>query len=195
MIMTLFKYCKKVEYTVLESVQASALKEVKENEVQKDLQSISEPQPKKKRQCYGSYDKIQRAEIAKWGIVHGVRPAARKFSVPESTVQGIIKNYKEAKLENKELREIQIKDRGAKNLLPSELDDKVLQMIKNMKQNRCVVNYNIAIAIGKGTVLSKDRTLLIQNAGSSHGVNHFFKGLAPQNVEQQQQSSLCSQVS
>ena len=43
MIMTLFKYCKKVEYTVLESVQACALKEVKENEVQKDLQSISEP--------------------------------------------------------------------------------------------------------------------------------------------------------
>ena len=116
MIMTLFKYCKKVEYTVLESVQACALKEVKENEVQKDLQSISEPQPKKKRQCYGSYDKIQRAEIAKWGIVHGVRPAARKFSVPGSTVQGIIKNYKEAKLEDKELREIQIKDRGAKNL-------------------------------------------------------------------------------
>ena len=114
--MTLFKYCKKVEYTVLESVQACALKEVKENEVQKDLQSISEPQPKKKRQCYGSYDKIQLAEIAKWGIVHGVRPAARKFSVPGSTVQGIIKNYKEAKLEDKELREIQIKDRGAKNL-------------------------------------------------------------------------------
>ena len=114
--MTLFKYCKKIEYTVLESVQACALKEVKENEVQKDLQSISEPQPKKKRQCYGSYDKIQRAEIAKWGIVHGVRPAARKFSVPGSTVQGIIKNYKEAKLEDKELREIQIKDRGAKIL-------------------------------------------------------------------------------
>ena len=195
MIMTLFKYCKKVEYTVLESVQACALKEVKENEVQKDLQSISEPQPKKKRQCYGSYDKIQRAEIAKWGIVYGVRTAARKFSVPESTVHGIIKNYKETKLENKELREIQIKDRGAKNLLPSELDDKVLQMIKNMKQNRCVVNYNIAIAICKRTVLSKDRTLSKENAGSFHGVNHFFKGLAPLNVEQQQQSRLCSQVS
>ena len=39
---TLFKYFKKVEYTVLESAQASALKEVKENEVQKQLQSISE---------------------------------------------------------------------------------------------------------------------------------------------------------
>ena len=43
MIMTFFKYFKKVEHTVLESAQASALKEVEENKVQKHLQSISEP--------------------------------------------------------------------------------------------------------------------------------------------------------
>ena len=65
------KYFKKVERTVFESAQASGLKEVEENEVQKQLQSISEPQTKKKRQRYGNYDKIQRAEIAKWGIIHG----------------------------------------------------------------------------------------------------------------------------
>ena len=47
------------------------------------MQSISEPQPKKKRQRYGHYDKIQRAEIAKWGIAHGVRLATRKFGVSE----------------------------------------------------------------------------------------------------------------
>ena len=61
-IMALFKYFKKVEHTVLKSAQASGLKEVEESEVQKRLQSISE---KKKRQRYGNYDKIQRAEIAK----------------------------------------------------------------------------------------------------------------------------------
>ena len=64
-IMALFKYFKKVEHTVLKSAQASGLKEVEESEVQKRLQSISEPQPKKKRQRYGNNDKIQRAEIAK----------------------------------------------------------------------------------------------------------------------------------
>ena len=89
--------------SVSESAQASGLKE---NEVKNQLQSISEPQPKKKRQRYGNYDKIQQAEIAKWGIVYGVRPAARKFGVPESTVRGIIKNYKEAKVENENLREL-----------------------------------------------------------------------------------------
>ena len=40
--MTLFKYFKKVAHTVLESAQASGLIEVEENDVQKQLQSISE---------------------------------------------------------------------------------------------------------------------------------------------------------
>ena len=133
------------------------------------MQSINEPQPKKKEQHYGIYDKIQRAETAKWLIgywVHGVRPAARKFGVPGSTVQGIIKNYKEAKVENEELRELSRKDRGVKTLLPSELDDKVLQMIKNMTQAGCVVNYNIAIGTGEGIVLANNRTLLKEHVAS-----------------------------
>ena len=85
--MTLFKYFKNVKYTVLESAQTSGIKEVEENEVQKQLQSISESQPNMKRQRYSNYDKIQRAEIAKWGIVHGLRPGARKFGVLESIYQ------------------------------------------------------------------------------------------------------------
>ena len=36
-IMAVFKYFKKVEHTVLESAQASELKEVEENEVPKQL--------------------------------------------------------------------------------------------------------------------------------------------------------------
>ena len=58
----------------------------------------------KKRQSYDSYDKIQPAEIAKWVIVYEVRHAARKFGISESIAWGIIKNYKEAKVENEELR-------------------------------------------------------------------------------------------
>ena len=37
-----------VEYTVSESAQASGIKEAEENDVQKQLQSLNEPQPKKK---------------------------------------------------------------------------------------------------------------------------------------------------
>ena len=56
MITALFKYFKKVEPTVSESAQASGLKEVEKDEVQKQLQSVKEPQPKKS-QRYSNYDK------------------------------------------------------------------------------------------------------------------------------------------
>ena len=98
--MTLFKYFKKVQHTVLESAQASGPKEVEENLFQKQLQSTKEPQPKEKRQRYSTHDKIQQPEITKWGIAHGIRPAARKCGVPESKVQRVIKNYREDKVEN-----------------------------------------------------------------------------------------------
>ena len=136
--------------------------------VQKQLQNIHEPQPKKKRQRYGNYDKIQQAEISKWCAVHGVRPAAGKIGITKSKVCGIIKNYKEAKVENEELGELSRKDYGAKTLLQSKLDDKVLQMIKNMRQVGCFVNYNNAIAIGKGIVFANSQALLKENGGSSN---------------------------
>ena len=164
--MPLFKYLKKAGRTVLESAQATGLKEVEENKIQKQLQRISELQSKKKRQRYGNYDKIQQVCISKWGIIHAVRPATRKFGVPESLVQGIIKNYKESKVENKKLRGLPRKHCSTKSLLLSELDDKVLQMINNIRQSGWVVNHNIAIAIGKEVVLAIDRTLLEENGGS-----------------------------
>ena len=61
-IISFFKYFKNVEYIVSESAQASALKKVGLNEVQKQLQNISETQPKK-RQCSGNYDTIKQAGI------------------------------------------------------------------------------------------------------------------------------------
>ena len=100
MIIALFKYFKKIEQTLSESTRASGLKGVEKNEAQKQSQNISEPQPKKQRYRYGNYYNIQQAGIAKWGIVHGVRPAARKFGVLESTVREIMKNYKEEIVEN-----------------------------------------------------------------------------------------------
>ena len=75
------KYFKKVEHTALESEQASGLDKVEENEVEKQLQSIRKQQSKTKRQHYSNYDKIQLAEIANWGIAHGVTLAVRKFCI------------------------------------------------------------------------------------------------------------------
>lgn len=60
----------------------------------------------------------------------------------------------------KELEELPRKERGSKPLLPFALNEKVLPIIKNMKQARCAVNHNIALAIAKGIVLANDLSLL-----------------------------------
>ena len=83
------------------------------------------------------------ARLSKRKLPNGVLPAARKFDVSHSTVRVNIKNYKEAKFENDEHRKRPRKNRGAKTLPPSKLDDKVLQMKKNMRQAECVPNYNL----------------------------------------------------
>ena len=81
-------------------------------------------------------------------------------------VQRIITNAKEAKVENEELRKLPKKDFGAKILLRSKLGDKVVEMIRTMRQAGSVVNCNIAIAIGEGIDLANDGTLLKENNGS-----------------------------
>ena len=81
-------------------------------------------------------------------------------------VQRIITNAKEAKVENEELRKLPKKDFGAKILLRSKLGDKVVEMIRTMRQAGSVINYNIAIAIGEGIDLANDGTLLKENNGS-----------------------------
>ena len=71
-------------------------------------------------------------------------------------------------------------------------------MIKNMRQAECVVNYNIAVAIGKGTVLANDRTLLRENGGSLNldlsWCQSVFWRIGFTNGEQLQQNSLCLPV-
>lgn len=54
--------------------------------------------------------------------------------------------------------------RGAKNLLPDNIDVKVIIMIKTMRAG-CVVNYNLVISIAKGIVLANYRSLLKENGG------------------------------
>ena len=55
--------------------------------------------------------------------------------------------------------------RGMKTLLPSELDDKVVSMVKNMRVCGTVISRNLVAAVGKGIVLANDRTLLKENGG------------------------------
>ena len=91
--MALLKYFKKVSQDDISVASSdSKLNAAEENAVKQQL-FLDAPEPKKRRGKYGAYDAFQRAEIAKWGIAHGIRPAARKYSVPESTVRGLVKSY------------------------------------------------------------------------------------------------------
>ena len=99
-----------------------------------------------------------------WVINYGIRPAARKYGVPESTVRGIIKNCNEAKVVDEKLEELPRKERELKTLFPSELDKNVLSMIKNMMKAGSAFNYNTEI--DKGIVLANDSSFLKENSRS-----------------------------
>ena len=110
------------------------------------------------------------ARLSKRKLPNGVLPAARKFDVSHSTVRVNIKNYKEAKFENDEHRKRPRKNRGAKTLPPSKLDDKVLQMKKKYETSRVCPQLHFMIS------------------------NNFSEELALPKDKQQQQNSLCFQV-
>ena len=106
---------------------------VQANLTSQTLQANKEVKPKK-RKCYGDYEELKRAEIAKWAIVNDNRPAAAKFGVPESTVRSIVKAYNKEKSDKyEELAKLPKRTRGAKPLLPIEIDAKVISTIKSMR--------------------------------------------------------------
>lgn len=116
---------------------------------------------------YGKYDGELRAEIAKWAISNGCRPAAKKYDIAESTIRGFIKSYKdEAAMDGKGLDTIPRKKRGGYKLLPEEIDEKVVNLVKEMQNSGAAMSYNILVGIAKGIVCANDRTLLKENGGS-----------------------------
>ena len=100
------------------------------------MRSISEPQPKKKKQRYGTYDKIQQAKIAKWGIVLRVSLQLENLAFSSQRYEELSITIKKPKLKMKNSEKFQERIVARKNL-PSELDDKVLQMIKTGCAVKC----------------------------------------------------------
>ena len=139
---------------------------VQANLISQTLQANKEVETKK-RKCYGGYDEFKRAKIANWAIVNGNRPAAVKFGVLESTVRSIVKAYNKEKSDKyKELAKLPKRSRGAKPLLPSEIDAKVISMIKSMRASGHSITYDITISIAKSLVKAHNRTLLKEHGGS-----------------------------
>ena len=58
------------------------------------------------------------------------------------------------------------KKRDAQSFYRKELDKKVINMIKSMRESGAVINYNIMIAIANGLIQANDRTLLREYGGT-----------------------------
>ena len=99
--------------------------------------------------------------------MNGNRLAAAKFGVPESTVKSIVKAYNKEKSDKyEELAKLPKRLRGAKPLLPSKIDAKVIGMIKSTRASGYSLTYDMAISIAKGLVKAHDQTLLKEHGGS-----------------------------
>ena len=157
------------------SATECALSVVEQQNINDNLASISQADITSKRkrprpEKYKTTDSTQRWEIANHAIRHGFRPTAKKFGVAESTVRSYVKLLKDQPLpiQGRDAKDqiIPYRKRGAKTLLPGEIDSKVIQVVTNLRLNGAVVNYNVLVAIAKGIVTATDRTLLSENGGN-----------------------------
>ena len=56
--------------------------------------------------------------------------------------------------------------RGKRSMLPAEIDEKVLEMIRNMCNEGAVISFHTVVGLATGIVLVNDRTLLKENFGT-----------------------------
>ena len=109
-----------------------------------------------------------RCTVAKYAIAHGGRPMATKYKLPESTVRGFVKSFKKTQKgnPNTDLEVVPERKRGRPTLLPKQIYQKVMIVIKKMRESGAVINYSIITAVATGIIIANDRTLLKENSGT-----------------------------
>ena len=128
---------------------------------------------------YKKYDDEFRCEVAKHAVSHGALSKAKKCGVSESKVRGFLKSLKWQQADNPDVDFIALsqKKRSQLKFLPEEIDEKVINIIKSMRELGTLINYNIVITITKGIVTANDRTLLKENGGTIELRNKWFKSI------------------
>lgn len=117
------------------------------------------------RETYSKYDDHFRYEVAVWAEKNGPRQAGRKFNLAESTVRGFLKTYRVQKSASMKSKTVKTAKRGRRTMLPSEIDAKVLDMVRSMRSAGAVTNFHTLIGLATGIVMANDRTLLKENGG------------------------------
>ena len=129
---------------------------------------------KKRKREYRHYSPQQKAKIARYAIDNGATKAARHFSeklgtkLNDSTVRSFKSSYLLQQKQNKAeiLTEVASKPRGRPKTLNDELDKDVCDYIRSLREEGGVINSSIVQSVGRGVVLSKQKTLLPEYGGS-----------------------------
>ena len=137
---------------------------------------------------YKSYTASEKARIAKQAVECGVTNTIRYFATEfadrplnEGTVRIWVKQYKhELVLRKKDNKSMDIKAlesmrRGRPLLLGNELDKRLQEYIKSLRECGAVVNTRIVMAAAEGIVKSHDSNLLLSNGGHIHLGKHWAK--------------------
>ena len=118
------------------------------------------------REKYSKYDDHFRYEVAVWAEKHGQRQAGKKYAIPESIVRSFLKSDRAQKSLAVKTRALKQGKRGKRTMVPAEIDEKVLEMIRNMCNAGVVINFHTVVGLATGVVLTNYRTLLKENGGT-----------------------------
>ena len=143
----------------------------------REIRKVSEEQ--KKRGQYIKYSPNIHAEIGKYATLHGVAAAARVFSakmkqrVSETTVRSIkdaytveIKRKRASQESVRDVSSLPSKKRGRPLLLGQDLDGKVQQYLKKVREAGGAVSSRTVIAAARGIAMSCNRNVLAEFGGS-----------------------------
>ena len=115
------------------------------------------------REKDSKYDDHFRYKVPVWAGKHGQRQAGNKYAIPESTDRGFLKSYRAQKSLVVKTKPLKKGKRGKRTMLPGQIDEKALEMIRNMRNTGAVINFHIVVGLASVIVLANVRTLLKEN--------------------------------
>ena len=114
---------------------------------------------------YKVYSDVERADIAKYAILHGSPATQKKFNIPEATVRRFKNICKKRKLDIEDVDKLPVAKRGRKVMLGEAMDKEVFSLLVELRNSGAVVNSAITKAVARGYLLAKDRSLLREFGG------------------------------
>ena len=115
------------------------------------------------REKDSKYDDHFRYKVPVWAGKHGQRQAGNKYAIPESTDRGFLKSFRAKKSLMVKIKPLKQGKRGKRTMLPGQIDEKALEVIRIMRNAGMVINFHLVVGLATAIVLANVRTLLKEN--------------------------------